>query len=542
MNTPAIGALAASSLSVHAIESGKQGESSATKPARTNDRTGIRAAFKLAALFALVKLVLHISANLWQPHVGWGYFTDEFYYILCGQRLDWAYVDHGPLVALQARLAVGLFGRSLAGIRMFSALAGAVKLLLTGLLAWQLGARRGGQMVALAGVLLCPQFLAVDSFLSMNSFEPVFWMTAAMAILQLLKEESYLWWFIFGLAAGLGSENKPSMVFFLLALMLGLLVTRARRVLFSRGMLLGISVAVLLVLPNLFWQATHGWATFHFLHNATAARHSSLRLFIPAQIELMGFVSVPLLVAGLGWLLVDRNAAHFRFLGLTYLFFLIIMMALRSKDYYLTPIYPILFAAGGVAFETYASTRLRRWSLGIYVVPVLVLETLVLPLVLAMVTPDRWLVLAEMTHLRSRAAQQVEPFPDFYSLRFGWQELTDDVTQVYQSLPLSEQRQAGIFCATWNTASAINFLGRGLPYAISGRDNYFLWGPHGENGAVMIVVTTATSEELLQEYKVVKEVGSMHNPYAYPWHTKIYLCQDRRRSLADDWQKVKRYD
>ena len=94
------------------------------------------------------------------------------------------------------------------------------------------------------------------------------------------------------------------------------------------------------------------------------------------------------------------------------------MMALRSKDYYLTPIYPFLFAAGGVAFETYASTRLRRWSLGIYVVPMLVLETLVLPLVLAMVTPDRWLVLAEMTHLRSRAAQQAEPFPDFYSLRF----------------------------------------------------------------------------------------------------------------------------
>ncbi len=72
--------------------------------------TGVREAFKLAALFALIKLLLHLSANLLQPHLGWGYFTDELYYILCGQRLDWGYVDHGPIVALQARLAVVLFG------------------------------------------------------------------------------------------------------------------------------------------------------------------------------------------------------------------------------------------------------------------------------------------------------------------------------------------------------------------------------------------------------------------------------------------------
>lgn len=424
----------------------------------------------------------------------------------------------------------------------FSALAGALKLLLTGLLAWQMGARRGGQVIALAWVLLCPQFLATDSFLTMNSFEPVFWMAAAMAMLQLLKEESYLWWLIFGLASGFGVENKPSMVFFLLALFLGLLVTRERRVFSSRGLVLGLSVAVLLVLPNLFWQATHGWATFQFLHNATAARHSSLRLFIPAQVKLMGFVSLPLLLAGMGWLLIDRNAARFRFLGFTYLFFLAIMIVLRSKDYYLTPIYPILFAAGGVACEAYASTRLRRLSIAFYVAPALLLELLVLPLVLAMVTPDRWLVLAEKTHLRSRSAQRVEPFPDFYSLRFGWQELADDVTQAYQSLPLSEQKQAGIFCETWNTASAINFLGHGLPYAISGHNNYFLWGPHAETGSVMIVVTTATAEELQEEYRGVKEVGSMHNPYAFPQHMKIYLCHDRGTSFADDWQKVKRYD
>jgi hypothetical protein len=70
-----------------------------------------------------VKFAIHLVTNLLQPHLGWGYFRDELYYIACGQHLAFGYVDHGPIVALQARLAMLLFGKSLAGIRMFSALA-----------------------------------------------------------------------------------------------------------------------------------------------------------------------------------------------------------------------------------------------------------------------------------------------------------------------------------------------------------------------------------------------------------------------------------
>lgn len=134
----------------------------------------LRQALVLATLFALLKFVIHLGANLWQAHLGWGYFRDEMYYILCGQHLDWGYVDHGPIVALQARAAIAIFGKSLAGIRMFSALAGATKLFLTGIITWSLGGRRIAQALAMTGVLLAPQYLGLDSFLSMNSFEPVF--------------------------------------------------------------------------------------------------------------------------------------------------------------------------------------------------------------------------------------------------------------------------------------------------------------------------------------------------------------------------------
>lgn len=116
----------------------------------------LAAALSLALLFASVSLGIQIASNLWQAHIGYGYFRDEMYYIICGRHLAWGYVDHGPLVAIQARLALALFGRSLAGIRMLSATAGAASVFLTGILAWALGGRRPAQALAMLCVLIAP--------------------------------------------------------------------------------------------------------------------------------------------------------------------------------------------------------------------------------------------------------------------------------------------------------------------------------------------------------------------------------------------------
>ena len=502
-----------------------------------------RTMLKLSLLFALIKLVLHIGSNLLQAHLGWGYFTDEPYYILCGEHLDWGYVDHGPIVALQARAAILLFGRSLAGIRMFAALAGAIKLMLTGILAWQLGAGRRGQILALAAVLLCPPFLAADSFLSMNSFEPVFWMTAVIALLQVLKTGRYGWWVLLGIAAGIGCENKPSMVFFLLALLLGILMTPERRILRTRGFLLALLVTTALASPYFIWQMNHGWATYIFLHNETAQRHSSIKLFLPRQVVFLAVFSLPMLGAGLHWLMKAERAAQVRFLGWTYLFFLCIMMALRSKDYYLTPIYPVLFAAGGVAFEAYGASRTGRRLVTACLVPMFAFEILLLPLLMPLVTADQWISMMAIRNIGQKSAEK-PPLNGFYALRFGWQELTDDVTQVYARLSPAEQAQAGIICGDWNTASAINFLseGRHLPFAISPHNNLFFWGPHNETGAIMIEVTRATRQQLLKDYAQVEQVGSMHNAYALHWGMNIYLCRGRRHTFTEDWQKLKHFD
>src|ERR1022692_3166581 len=124
----------------------------------------------LIALCA-VKLLLHIFTSL--RH--YGYFRDELYYLDMARHLDWGYVDAAPLVAVYAKIALWM-GGSLAALRIVPALAGTALIALTIFIARELGGGRYAQFLAGLAVLLSPAVLVMDNFLSMNAFEPLFWM------------------------------------------------------------------------------------------------------------------------------------------------------------------------------------------------------------------------------------------------------------------------------------------------------------------------------------------------------------------------------
>jgi hypothetical protein len=514
----------------------------------------LHTALKLAVFFAAIKLALHIATNLWETHIGYGYFRDEFYYILCGRNLAWGYVDHGPGVALQAKLALAIFGKSLAGIRMLSAAAGAGRVFLTGMLAWSLGGQRPAQALAMIGVLVAPQYLGLDSFLSMNSMESIFWMTCLLALILIVRGGSHKLWLLFGASAGLGLLNKPSMTFFLLALLAALIVTPQRRLLFSRWAVVGVALLLLLVLPNLIWQIHHHWPTLEFLHNGQI-QNKNIKLsslsFLGKQILMLHPLTAFLWIPGLLWLLRNRLSKEWRWLGLTYLFFLAVMMALHAKDYYVAPVYPILFAAGGIAWEKHYANRKAIKNNQIFAFPVmettlLITGALISPMALPLMPPSTWLAYTKATHLYSTSGNTENdpsgPLPQFYADRFGWQEEVDQITRIYQYLSVEDQKKVSIFCSNYGEASAINFLGHNLPFAISGHNNYWLWGPHGATGEVMIVINGATPEEMREFYDSVEIVGRMDHPLSMPFeHRNIYLVRGRHKNVLNDWFSFKNY-
>jgi hypothetical protein len=512
---------------------------------------GLREAVRLALGFAAVKFVLHAASNLWQAHIGYGYFRDEMYYIVCGQRLAWGYVDHGPGVAVQARLALALFGRSLAGIRMLSAAAGAGMVFMTGLLAWALGGRRPAQGLAMLGVLISPQYLGTDGYLSMNSVEPLFWMGSLLALVLLARGGSDRLWIWFGALAGLGLLNKPSMTFFLVALLLGMLVTPARRLLWHKWAAVGVLLTILIALPNLIWQIHNHWPTLEFLHNGQV-ENKNIKLgpvaFVPAQVKQMNPLTALVWGAGLVSLLRGKN---WRWIGLMYCFFLAIMMALHAKDYYVAPVYPVLFAAGGIAWErrfagSRGVARARAFAFPVMQTAMVLTALLLLPLSMPLMPPEQWLAYTKATHLYGQNSNTENegsgPLPQFYADRFGWQEEVDQVERVYAGLSAEDKAKVGILCSNYGEASAINFLGHGLPFASSVQNNYWIWGPQGATGEVMILINGYSLDEMREMYGTVEIVGRMDGPYSMPFeHRNIYLARGRKGSLLKDWPEMKNY-
>ena len=225
----------------------------------------------ITLVIAAAALVIHLlTAN------GYGYFRDELYYIACSRHLAFGYVDHPPLSILLLALNRYLLGDSLLALRFLPAVAASVLVLLTARLAKEVGADAYGQTLAALSVLATPVFLVTDSFYSMNAFEPIFWTAAAYVIARLINTGDDRLWMLFGVVAGLGIENKHSMLFMCFGIAVGILLTPARRLIFSRWLLVGAVVAFALFLPNLIWEANNHWATLEFMHNATRKQELSL--------------------------------------------------------------------------------------------------------------------------------------------------------------------------------------------------------------------------------------------------------------------------
>jgi 4-amino-4-deoxy-L-arabinose transferase-like glycosyltransferase len=298
---------------------------------------------------AITACVVHFLAN-----GRYGYFRDELYYAACGQHLAWGYVDQAPLIAVIARLSRKLFGDSLHALRFFPALASGAQVFLTGWIVRELGGRHYAQVLATTAMLVCPIFLTMDNFLSMNAFEPVFWMLCVAIVLRIVQTGRQRLWLLFGFVAGVGILNKHSMLVFGFAFFLSLLVTRQRRLLREPWIWIGALIALVIFLPNLIWEIRNHWPTIEILRNVDRMKnvHVSWVEFIVQQAFLVHPIGAPICLVGLWYFLHSREGEPCRYLGWTYLFLLAQFLILRGRIYYLAPVYPMLFAAGAVAIET----------------------------------------------------------------------------------------------------------------------------------------------------------------------------------------------
>jgi hypothetical protein len=507
--------------------------------------------FLVPAIIAAVYFLAHMATA-----TRYGYFRDALYYLACSEHLAWGYVDQPPLIVFIAWISRHTLGVSLPALLLWPALAGVARIILTAAFARALGANKFGTALAALLAATPAVWLANDHQFAMNAFEPLFWTGCAFAVARMIHTNNPKWWIAFGAIGGLGLENKYSIGAFALFLLAGLLLTPQRKFLFSPWILAGGFTGFIFFLPNLIWNIQHHCPFLELMRNIRASGRDvvlSPAGFLGQQILIMTPATLPFWLGGL-WFYFSAGGKKFRAFGWTFIFTVGFFLLAHGKNYYSAPVYPLVLAAGAVATERFLSKERFKSRAGIQMaLRVTVFAwlflgiVLLLPLVLPVLPIEAYL--RYQAHVpfgvpKSEHNQDKAILPQHYADEFGWEEMVARVAAVYHSLTPEEQSKTAIFATNYGEAGAIDFFGGGygLPKAICTHQNYFLWGPRGYTGEIVIRIATKP-EDARDNYESVSVAATLDNPYAMPYERKpILLCRHRKKNLQTDWPDIKNWD
>jgi hypothetical protein len=478
------------------------------------------------------------------------YFRDEFDYLACAKHLAWGYVDQPPIIPWLTRVSLIALGGSLRAIRFLPALAMSGTVVITAIIARELGGRAFALICASAAVVASPVYLNAGSMLTTNCLEPILWSGCGYFAILAAKHNQPRYWFWFGVVAGIGMQEKYSIAVFGFAVVVGLLLTEQRRFLFNKWIWLGGLAAFLVFLPNLLWNIHYHWPFVELMRNIKAEGRdialTPLQYFLQ-QCLIMQPIVAPIWIAGIVGFLFCRQFQLYRFLGWSYLGSFAVMAGLHGKNYYLAPIYPMLLAAGSVLFEQAVDRPRLAWLKPVSIALILIGGTWFAPAVVPILPIDKYIAYQETLPIkvpRSEHSHVGAVLPQHYADQFGWHEIVSEVAVAWNRIPEAERADCGIFAQDYGQAGAIDWYGPsyGLPPSLSGHQTWFLWGPRGYSGNCLIVLDDRP-ERLESLFNRVELVGrSPDNPYALEKNVPVYICKGLKSgTLAEAWPRLKKW-
>jgi hypothetical protein len=223
-----------------------------------------------------------------------------------------------------------------------------------------------------------------------------------------------------------------------------------------------------------------------------------------------------------------------------------VILVLNPRVYYAYPALPILFASGGVPWEAWLMRPRLQWIKPSYAAAMILLSAVFAPFAVPVLPVGIYIRYATWMHFEPPRIEthRLGPLPQLYADQFGWEEMVKEVARVYNSLPAEVQSRTAIFAQNYGQAGAIDLFGGkySLPKAISGHQNYFLWGPRDYTGESVIVMQSR-QEELEKLFAVVEKVGRVDHPYSMPYeHFDVFYCRNLKQPLKEIWPKAKNWD
>ena len=473
---------------------------------------------EVGAVVTVQAVLLVVLAPRYGPH------RDELYFVSAGQRLDWGYPDQPSLTPFLARLATEVAPHHLLALRLPSILAVVGIVLLAVQFARLVGAGRGGQVLTAVVVAASAVLMALGHLLSTATFDTLAWTAVLVLVTQAVLDHRPRLWLVAGVVAGIGLNNKHAVAFLLFAILVACLLDRELRPQLRTPWpwLAGV-IALLMWVPNLLWQADHGWPVFDLSADIQDEYGGAL-----GRIALIGEAAIifsPLIlfvwILGLVRLLRTPEWSRARLPAIVFLVVLVTFLVTGGKGYYLAGAIVPLVAAGCTWLARGRSAR-RLSAYGA---------------VLAVSAAFAWPALVPVLPASTYAGSFWQQLDDNQPETVGWPEYTAQVRALVRDLPPSTV----VFTGNYGEAGAFEWYGVDAPVH-SGHNGWRNWGPPPDAASPVVVVFLRDPSDL---FTGCRRAATLHNDVGIDNEEEghgVWVCEAPREGWAEAWSRLAHYD
>lgn len=477
----------------------------------------------LVLSLALVKFLLPFL----QQHPLYELQRDEYLYYQQGLHFAFGYMENPPLLSYLGMLS-SWFGGSEASIKLWPGLLGAATVVTTCLIVAELRGKMLAQLLAALGVM-GGAYVRIHSLFQPNALDIFFWTLAIYFLIRYIntKEQKFITWLAISLA--LGWWSKYSVLFMAMAIVIGLILSPYRNVFTKKKTWLAVLLAMVIILPNLFWQYSHNWPLVHHMEELrdTQLKYINKSDFIKDQFMML-IPAILLWMAGLAWVLRQKQ---WRIIGVIYFSVILLLLFGSGKSYYALGAYPVLIAAGSVLWEQILNKR--KWIGYSLALLMILFNWMIMPLLLPIWTPDKLDAFYKKIGIEHKWEDlKAHPLPQDFADMLGWKELTERTEKFFNSLPDSIKVNTTIYGANYGQAGAMKFYGQNDLFknsVISENGSFQLWINDHLFFKHLIIVDDEVpdpDDEVIQHFETISLIDSVRNKYSRQLDDKIFFLDN----------------
>jgi len=499
--------------------------------------------------FILIFVFIKVGLNL-LAIAHFGFHRDELLHLVLADHLDWGYKEVPPFIAVLAKISSVLFGDSVFAARIFPTIFGGLIVWFTGLITVELGGKKFAIALACLALTFSPAFAASDYLFQPVVFDQLWWVLAVWLLAKYCNTSSPKYLYFLGAVIGLGMLTKYTMAFFTFALIIGLVFSKQRKLLFNKHIIVAAIIALLLFLPNLIWQFQHHLPVI--THMKTLQKYqldyNKPSDFITQQLVVNG-IALFLWLTGFIFLLFSSRLHKFQFLAVSFVLIFTFLLVMNGKEYYLFGAYPMLFSAGGFGFERWLKTSgyaLRGSIIALFTIPNLLLFPIVLPILPLNQTLSFFSFTKKSLPVIGFATKwedhKEHATSQDYGDMFGWDEMAALVDKAWKQLTPEQQKHTQIFADNYGEAGAIHHFGKQyhIPEVISLNSSFTLWAPDSLNAKYIIYVDDqggGNIKSFASSLESYRKIGEVENPLAREKGTAVFLLVHPAPALNERYTK-----